>query len=409
MKKRAMMSWALALTAVGAMLMTGCSTGTKSAAETEVSTEQASEEESSAAAQTDAAEADEDETGTTDIYGDFLQKRTQKTEFASFDEIIDSLRLGEGYAYIQVNGYDGDILAVTDFVYADRDGTYISTRASLYGEDQDGMISALAYPETGDTANPLYCDNGILYVCNLKQYGEMQFDDDGVLYFRKQVVVNDEAGGATFSGYTMLSRSESEDVNINSQEEFDELFEVLRNLTPITFTRVEYESYDAVIDHLQEGGCYAFLGVDGYDGELLAVSDDTLEYEFYGLKGTVAVSADIYAERDGKAEYVGMVATGGKNYPIRNSNGVLYIGNQAQYSEMKIRQNVDGRYELYDVRYAGIVYDEDGNASYEAYDLEDTDSSVAEVTDDASFQALFTALEVITPVGFWAQDSGFGR
>lgn len=350
---------------------------------------------------------------------DFLQERTGKTEFDSFDDIIGQLQPGEAYAYISVNGFDGDILAVTDFVYSwgnDSDhSSYVSTRASLYGADSDsgdGTITGLAYLETGDTGTPLYCSDGTLYVCNNHQFAKMQFDKDHVLYFTEQVVMEyAEDGTETFQGYTMPTRDTSKEVSITSLEEYSALFDVLETLSPVSFTRVEYESYNDVIDHLQEGELYAFFGIDGYDGELLATSDSTFEAKFQGLTGTIATGATIYAERDGKAEYVGMVSTGGTDYPIRNSNGILYVGNQEQYIEMKIQQNEDGKYVLYDVRYAGAAYDDKGNKSYETFDLESdaAESTVLKVSDDASFQALFTALENIPPVSFWTQDSGFGR
>lgn len=402
----------MSVSMVGGML-SGCSTASSS--DTGSDTEQtaaAAEEDAATAAQADDTE-DTDETAEaaqTDSAVDFLQERTQQKEFNSYDEIIEQLQPGEAYAYINVNGVDGEILAITDFIYTWSDSSYVSTRASLYAEGQDGKVSALAFPETGDTGTPLYCADGVLYVCNLYQYAEMQFDDDGILYFTKQVVRENASDGTdTFSGYIMTDRSTSKELNITSDEEFSALFDGLQDLSPISFTRVEYTSYDDVIDNLQDDELYAFFGIDGYDGEILAVSNSTRTEEFDGLTGTVATEAELYAERDGKAEYVGMVTTG-DDYPIRNSDGVLYICNPSQYSEMKIQLNECGRYSLYNVRYAGITYDEKGNSSYESYDLEnETDSSVLKVTDDASFQALFTPLENIPPVSFWTKDSGFGR
>lgn len=174
--------------------------------------------------------------------------------------------------------------------------------------------------------------------------------------------------------------------------------------------QTSFDSYDAIIDQLQEGESYAFFGLDGYDGEILAITDAAHEAEFQGLTGTVTTEASFYAQGEDKAECIGRVSTGDENYPLRNSDGLLYVCSENSYGEMKVQQNDDGQYELYYVRYAGRTT-ENGETVYNTLDRADglAAAEILGVDSDTSFKALFTPLENIPPVSFWAYDSGFGR
>ncbi len=171
-----------------------------------------------------------------------------------------------------------------------------------------------------------------------------------------------------------------------------------------------FASYDDIVDQLQEGESYAFFGIDGYDGEILAITDAAHEAEFQGLSGTVTTEASFYAQDEDKAECIGRVSTGDENYPLRNSDGLLYVCSENSYGEMKVQQNDDGQYELYYVRYAGRTT-EDGQTVYNTLDRADglAAAEILSIDNDTSFRALFTPLEDIPPVSFWAYDSGFGR
>lgn len=41
-----------------------------------------------------------------------IEEKVHKISFESYDEIISLLEGSEGYAYVNVKGYDGDVLAV---------------------------------------------------------------------------------------------------------------------------------------------------------------------------------------------------------------------------------------------------------------------------------------------------------
>ncbi len=174
--------------------------------------------------------------------------------------------------------------------------------------------------------------------------------------------------------------------------------------------QTSFASYDAVIDQLQEGEFYAFFGIDGYDGEILGITDAAYDAEFQGLSGTVTTDASFYAVSGDKAECIGRVSTGDSSYPLRNSDGLLYVCSEDSYGEMKVQKNDDGQYELYYVRYAGKTT-ENGETVYQTLDRADGPAAaeILGVDSNASFQALFTPLENIPPVSFWAYDSGFGR
>lgn len=93
-----------------------------------------------------------------------FEDRVGKTTFDSYDEIISLLEAGEGYAYINVMGYDGDVLAVTSYVYNDMNGKMATTECALYTTKADGTVRADSIIASGGTANPVAIDeDGVIY------------------------------------------------------------------------------------------------------------------------------------------------------------------------------------------------------------------------------------------------------
>ncbi len=235
--------------------LTGC--GTASSAEdtatvTEESTEAAeTTTEDTAEADTEASEADateeeaEVEVSEDFIPDDFVQERAGVNTFASYDEIISYLTAGtEGYAYITVDGSDKDLLVISDFLYQWDDDTMAAMSVSFYGYNTEGQIMNLGSYTSGGTGYPLYCANGILYLIDRYQYGEMKVSPEtGGLYYTKSVSVEyAEDGTASFSGFEHTDDDifgETVDTTITTEDEFFALFTPLNDLSPVNFQVAE--------------------------------------------------------------------------------------------------------------------------------------------------------------------------
>ena len=129
-----------------------------------------------------------------DVSDDSLEERLSDQEFSDYDEIIEKLQPGEGYAYLPMDGADKEVLAVTDFTYNGDTKSYANTAiaAVLFEQCGDKVIN-LGSVTTGTTAYPLRFQNGIFYVCNQNEYAELQLEEnedgtDGIGYLSHAVI-----------------------------------------------------------------------------------------------------------------------------------------------------------------------------------------------------------------------------
>ena len=175
------------LVMAGTLMLTGCS-GASTAGDTESQAEMVEASESDAEdvetnAEADAQGADSEQEAAEDgelMPSSFVETVAGKTDFASYDEIISYLKKGQGYAYIKLKGYNGDILAITESVYTDNNENH-STDVSLYGE-KDGVDYFFISKEEFEkrlkegkfVESSLY--NGNYYGC-----GKDQVDDNKVI------------------------------------------------------------------------------------------------------------------------------------------------------------------------------------------------------------------------------------
>lgn len=168
----------------------------------------------------------------------FVETAAGKDEFESYDEIISYLEKGQGYAYIELKGYAGELLAITETVYAENNENH-STEVSVYGK-KDGMVNNFGNAFSLEKEYPIAVSDGVLYSCytgtydshfiNSKTYGLMVKDsivisDDGsYIGFLRETTSSDEADTIDFTG---------------GEKEYNEYWRNYNAATPINFTVVE--------------------------------------------------------------------------------------------------------------------------------------------------------------------------
>ncbi len=154
----------------------------------------------------------------------------------------------------------------------------------------------------------------------------------------------------------------------------------------------EATAYDEIIQHLTSGEGYAYVSLDGYDGDILLTTSGT--YNDNGMN--LAIDADFYIIKDGEAKLIDSIATGGTAYPITIDDGIFYFTTPRQYAELNITETDDGSYKLNYLKKAVIEYDTDGQATYTV----EGDISSDDITSEDDFYALYEGAEGKSPVDF---------
>ncbi len=225
--------------AIAGNLLVGCA-GTAA-----ISKQAASQTAASAASQATAQDVIIAQVGGAGDIG-FLEKRTGRADFDSFDEIIAQLQSGEGYAYITVAGKDNEILAVTEMTYAwdDKEGSQVSFDVDFYAPVgyMDNKIEHVGHINTGSSGNPVrIAEDGILYACNNRTYGQLQMADQDLLEYSTQITLAYDGGGnATVDGYASMDGTLDKlaKTDISTEEDFFALFNGLEDIAPVAFTVV---------------------------------------------------------------------------------------------------------------------------------------------------------------------------
>lgn len=365
------------LTAMMATMLAGCGSSESAApaAGTEETTEQAEAADTDAAeeaqdtqeAATEPSEAEEFDEGF--MPSDFIQEQAGVDTFDSYEDVLGYLNgENQGFAYISLDGSTPYVLAVTDTLYALDDTTMAASSVSLYAYNADGKLVNVgnAYSAGGED-DPVRCEDGTLYVCSADEYGEMKISQDtnGLFYTREISRYSETDGTVSFSGFVREDddiNSSSEDIGISTDEEFEALLTSGREKTPIRFWGAEYASYDDVIAQLPADYGYAYLTIDGYDGDVLAVTDFTYQWD---NGENASLTAYLYVQNGDTVQYLGNVMTGGTGYPVRCANGILYNCNMVQYGEMKVEQKSDGKYGLTYTNRGTITNNADGTVEIE--------------------------------------------
>ena len=228
--------------------MTGCG-GTAAAngaaapeaeAAGEVVPEEAAPEEAAEATEEAVSEEAEVPAGEEDgYYGpeDFVQEQSGKTEFTDYEDVIANLKDGQGYAYIQVYGYDGDVLAVSDSVFL---ADHSAADATLYAM-QDGKPKSLGIVAGNGSAYPLRLADGIIYSGDNHNYETYFMTTSGGIpgIMAKDVVYDGIDGDGSFGGFLREDNNFDNDKDFTGgQEEFDALIKDRESKPIIEFTIV---------------------------------------------------------------------------------------------------------------------------------------------------------------------------
>ena len=170
----------------------------------------------------------------------FVDTASGKTEYESYDELISYLKEGQGYAYIKLDGYDGDILVVTDLVFEDDHSAY---EGYLYALD-NGKVKYLSLVSGNGSSYPLRIGNGLIYGGDNHNYESYFLRNDSLALMAKDVVSDDVAtDGNGYTGFLRDSADYDHDEEFTGgQEEFDKLL-AERDAQPIIeFTMVGGEN-----------------------------------------------------------------------------------------------------------------------------------------------------------------------
>ncbi|MCR4685395.1 MAG: hypothetical protein K5649_08010 [Lachnospiraceae bacterium] len=156
----------------------------------------------------------------------FVEEDTGLSEFESFDEIISYLSAGDGYAYIELLGYDGELLAITDEV-CDFDGKNAATAVYLYGKWPGEESIANLGNAFGEEGYPIRVFDGLLYCCSEHIYeADCISKDSGGLMVKEYIneYENDE-GELEYTGF--LRESNEFEADDEGPEELPEDADVL--------------------------------------------------------------------------------------------------------------------------------------------------------------------------------------
>ncbi len=126
-----------------------------------------------------------------DMPANFVVEQSGKTEFNDFDDVISCLTKGQGYAYIQLDGYDGDILAVAKEVFL---ADHSAAEASLFVMDGD-KAKYIGDAVGNGSAYPLRCEDGILYAGDNHNYMSHYMASEYLGMMVKDIVMDGEDFG----------------------------------------------------------------------------------------------------------------------------------------------------------------------------------------------------------------------
>lgn len=199
-------------------------------------------------------EAEESEEPIGDIgVGDYpsneLEVRVNKTSFDSYDEIIGLLEGEEAYALVDIKGYDGKVLLVSEFVYDDLLGHMATTECTPYTVKSDGKVSADSILFTGGTATPIAIDKeGNIYTATHMSidkhcYGANGTDNNSIMIMTSISAeeLDDNGMPKSVSGFTRSNNSVVDDDCVfltgDEVELWTQLWDEYGKAEPVSFIR----------------------------------------------------------------------------------------------------------------------------------------------------------------------------
>ena len=279
---------------------------------------------------------------------DFLQDQSGKLEFKDFDEVISCLKDGQGYAYIKVYGYDGDVLAVAEQVFL---ADHSAPEASLYAM-KDGKPHCMGLVTGNGSAYPLRLADGIIYGGDNHNYQTYFLSESagfpGIM--QKDLVYDGIDSDGKFGGFMRDDNVFDKDKDFTGgQEEFDALIAERESKPIIEFTIIggeesgpqeessinppylrALEMYKDKLEEAPKEMYYAFADMDeDSDALLLTEKEDDVFTDNEG--NHYAVGAAVYApDKDGNIISYGRVESGGTAIPLSIKDRKIYHGNHSE-------------------------------------------------------------------------------
>ena len=190
----AMASLMLVVALMGTLL-TGCGKGTDSAATSSSGTETSTE------TSTETADTAETEKPT-----------AVEQTMESFDEIIAALQEDSWYAFADMDkDHDALLVARSDAVFDNGDGTMAATEAGVYGYDSNGRIRGYGSVAGGGTATPLASKDSVLYVGGHSYMNKVYIDESKSELVTEEGEYFDEYEEAVVISFTSAAGSDTTD------------------------------------------------------------------------------------------------------------------------------------------------------------------------------------------------------
>ena len=179
-----------------------------------------------------------------------LEERVGRTSFDSYDEIIGLLEGDEAYALVDIKGYDGKVLLVSEAVYDDLLGHMATIECVPYTMKSNGKVSADSLLYSGGTANPLATDKegnvfSVTHMSIDKQcYGENGTSDNAIMVMATVYSEDFDDNGMpkAVSGFVRTKNSVVDDDTVylegDEVELWTQLWDEYEKTEPINFTKV---------------------------------------------------------------------------------------------------------------------------------------------------------------------------
>ena len=168
---------------------------------------------------------------------DFVQFQSGRTEFKDYEDVISCLTSGQGYTYVKIKGYDGDILALAELVF---EADHSTDEVTLYCM-KDGVPYSMGSIIGNGSAYPIRLADGIVYAGDNHRYESYFINPDGNGIMMKDYVddgVNDGTG--EFTGFLRESNDFDHDTDFTgSQKDFEAMLSDRESKPVIEFTVVK--------------------------------------------------------------------------------------------------------------------------------------------------------------------------
>ncbi len=157
--------------------------------------------------------------------GSFVEEKVEKSIFDSYDEILTYLDKGNAYAYFELEGYDGKLLAVTEETYDDLEGHQAAIEATFYGMF-NGNVRFIGNAFSSGTAYPIRCDGAVIYAGGNHEYQSEFMNEDGTALIVKDYMYEsiDEDGSVSYSGFRRQTNTSVDETVPADAEEGGKLF-----------------------------------------------------------------------------------------------------------------------------------------------------------------------------------------